>query len=190
MASPRPQSLTGGTAVWIFMTVEVVTFGMFLLAFAWGWREQGEVYRAAQALLHPGSGARGTAILLVGSWFAYQGVLDNHAGRARATAGWLGAAAVAGILFSVNKIVEYSSPELADVTLSTSAFWFSYLFLTGLHLLHVLGGVLALAWIARGAARGEFGPERALTVEMVAAYWHLVDLIWVLLFPILYVMHP
>lgn len=178
------------------MTVEVVTFGMFLLGHAWGWRSEGEVFRDAQALLHPGSGARGTAVLLVGSWFAYQAVLENHtatedpARRARATAGWLLGAAVAGVLFTVNKCVEYASPDLANVTLSTNAFWFSYLFLTGLHLLHVVGGVLALGWIAREASRGAYGPERALTVEAVAAYWHLVDLIWILLFPILYVMHP
>ena len=186
----RWQPLTGGTAIWVFMSIEVLTFGLFFLAHAWGWRAEPSVFAESQARLHPASAARGTVMLLVGSWFAYQGVLANAAGRPRATASWLVAGAGAGLLFSANKIVEYASPNLAGITLSTNAFWFSYLFLTGLHLLHVLLGVAILCWLALRARRGATGPTHALDIEAGAAYWHLVDLIWVLLFPILYLMHP
>lgn len=186
----RWQPLTGGTAIWVFMSVEVLTFGLFFLGHAWGWRSEPVAFAESQALLHPASAARGTVILLLGSWFAYQAVLSNAVRRHRATASWLWAAAAAGVLFGANKIAEYRSPDLTDVTLSTNAFWFSYLFLTGLHLLHVLLGVVILGYLAVMAGRRVYGPDNALEVEAGAAYWHLVDLIWVLLFPILYLMHP
>ncbi len=172
------------------MCVEVVSFGLFLLAHAWAWRGQAAVYREAQGLLHVDSGVRGTVILLLGSGLAYQAVLTNAAGRPRATAGWLAASGVAGLVFTVNKLLEYASPELAHVTLSTNGFWFSYIFITGLHLLHVVGGVGILLFLAVQAARGVYGPDNALNIEAGAAYWHLVDVTWILVFPILYLMHP
>lgn len=184
------QPLTGGTAVWVFMSVEVLTFGLFMLGHAWGWRSEPQLFAESQALLHVDSGLRGTVILLVGSWLAYQGVLANAQDRPATSAAWLASASVAGLAFTVNKVAEYLSPELAQVSLSTNGFWFSYLFLTGLHLLHVIGGVGFLGWLALRVRAGGHGSADPLTVEAGAAYWHLVDVVWVLLFPVLYVMHP
>ena len=92
--------LTGGAAVWVFMTVEVATFGMFFVAHAGGWQTEPDVYASSQALLHPASAIRGTAILLVGSWLAYQGALAKPT---RAWP-WMAAAAVSGLLFALDLI--------------------------------------------------------------------------------------
>lgn len=190
-SSPAPwRPLTGGTAIWIFMGVEVLTFGLFLLAFAWGWRGEPEAYRQGQALLHPASGLRGTALLLLGSGMAYQAVLSNAQDQGPRAARWLIGAALTGLAFAVNKVLEFQDPALAQVTLSTSGFWFFTLFLTGLHLLHVLAGVVVLPILAWQAHRGAYGRANPLAIEAGAAYWHLVDLVWVLLFPILILMHP
>ena len=180
--------LTGGTAVWVFMAVEVVTFGAFLVGHAWGWRADSAVYAAAQARLHPSSALRGTALLLVGSWCAYEAVLANAARRSAAP--WLVGGAVTGAAFCANKLAEYASPWLVGVSLSSGGFWFGYLFLTVLHLLHVVGGVVAMLVLAWRAHAGAYGPSNALPIEAGAAYWHLIDIIWLLLFPILYLMHP
>jgi len=186
----RVRPLLGGTAVWVFMTVEIITFGLFLLAHAWGWRADPKVFADSQSQLHVESAARGTALLLVGSLFAYLAALAHAERRYPVTRRWLVVAAVCGALFCTNKIVEYGSPELADITLSTNGFWFTYLFLTGLHLLHVIGGVGLFAWLAVAAGRGPLSNDAPISVDAGAVYWHLVDLIWVLLFPILYLMHP
>ncbi len=188
MQNRAPQALTGGTALWIFMTVEVLTFALFLLVHAWGWRSEPEVYRAGQAMLHVNSAIVGTVLLLLGSGFAYQGVLAHGAGKNREPALWFAAGALAGIGFCINKIIEYSSPELAGVTLSTSSFWFSYLFVTGMHLLHVLGGIGFFGWYVVRLWRHSWSKDDSLGVEAVAAYWHLVDVIWILILPIIYVM--
>jgi cytochrome c oxidase subunit 3 len=65
-------------------------------------------------------------------------------------------------------------------------FFSIYFFLTGLHGLHIIGGIIALSWLLRRAIRGDFGPTYFGPVDYVGLYWHLVDLIWIYLFPLLY----
>jgi cytochrome c oxidase subunit 3 len=64
-----------------------------------------------------------------------------------------------------------------------------YFALTGLHALHVLVGLGLIGWISLGAARGRFGPHYFTPVDLVGLYWHLVDMIWIYLFPLLYLIH-
>ena len=89
-------------------------------------------------------------------------------------------------MFMAIKLHEYGGVLGTGVSLSTSTFWFFYLFVTGLHFLHVLAGVGFLVPTAWRAARGAYGPGEPTTVEAVAVFWHLVDLIWVFLFPLFY----
>lgn len=64
-----------------------------------------------------------------------------------------------------------------------------YFVMTGLHGIHVLAGMIAIVWLLRRSAAGEFGPEYFAPVDFVGLYWHLVDLIWIFLFPLLYLIH-
>jgi cytochrome c oxidase subunit 3 len=64
-----------------------------------------------------------------------------------------------------------------------------YFAMTGLHGLHVLGGISAIAWVLRRSIRGDFGPAYNTPVDLVGLYWHLVDLVWIFLFPLLYLIH-
>jgi nitric oxide reductase NorE protein len=187
----RWQPLTGGTAIWVFMAVEVLTFGLFLLHHAWGWAGSAEVMAEGRARLHVDSATLGTVVLLLGSWAAYEGVLACEEGRGRPGALWFLGTAASGLVFTVNKIGEYASPELAGISLSESRFWFSYLFLTGLHLAHVVLGIGGFLWLAGQAWRARSGEgEGLLAVQAGAAYWHLIDVVWLLLFPVLYLMSP
>jgi len=61
--------------------------------------------------------------------------------------------------------------------------------MTGLHGVHVIAGIITWLWILRRALRGEFGPSHFGAVDYAALYWHLVDLIWIYLFPLLYLIH-
>ena len=189
MDHTHPAALTGGPAIWLIMAVEAITFGMFFLYFADGWSSDTTAFAASQALLHPDSAALGTILLLTGSWTAYIGVLKCEEQRGRVAARWFFATAVLGTLFCANKLVEYS--HLSGVNLSTNGFWFAYLFLTGLHLLHVLGGVIGFgALVVLATQERTVDEEDLLWFQAGAVYWHLVDVIWLLLFPIIYLMHP
>jgi nitric oxide reductase NorE protein len=185
----HPAPLTGGSAIWIIMIVEAITFGLFFFYFADGWGRDTAAFSASQAQLHPNSATFGTMLLLTGSWTAYIGVLRSEAQQGKVAARWFVATAVLGTLFCANKLVEYS--HLSGVNLSTNGFWFAYLFLTGLHLLHVLGGVVGfggLAWLASQERTSD--EEDLLWFQAGAVYWHIVDVIWLMLFPIIYLMHP
>lgn len=183
----RWQPLVGGTVIWVFMTVEVLTFGMFLLWHAASWRQDPAGFAAAQAHLDVASGALGTVLLVLGSAAAYLAVLARERGANRRAAGWLLAGAGMGVLFTLNKLREYAPHLAAGLSLSSHPFWFSYYFLTFLHLLHVIAGVVVFCVLAWRARRGTLALQ---PIEAGAAYWHLVDVIWLLLFSILYGMHP
>jgi hypothetical protein len=70
-----------------------------------------------------------------------------------------------------------------------SVFFSIYFFMTGLHGIHVIAGIITWLWLLRRAVRGEFGPQYFGAVDYAALYWHLVDLIWIYLFPLLYLIH-
>jgi cytochrome c oxidase subunit 3 len=70
-----------------------------------------------------------------------------------------------------------------------SVFFSIYFFMTGLHGVHVVAGIITWLWLLRRALRGEFGPQYFGAIDYAALYWHLVDLIWIYLFPLLYLIH-
>lgn len=180
--SPWWSRLPGGSVIWIVVLAELLTFFLFFAAYAASYRSEPAVYAASQASLSRASGAINTAVLLTGSWMAARGALARGQG-AGARGWWLGAA-LTGILFTGIKLSEYDHVFGAGITLSTNGFWFFYLFLTMMHLAHVLAGV---GFAGALALRPESDDPSALeTVEATATYWHLVDLIWILLFPLLY----
>ncbi len=185
-AARTDRALSGGTVIWLFVAIELLTFGLFFVGFAAARRADPEPFLAGQAQLHPLLGAVNTGVLLCGGWCAARGVLANRSNEPRAAAGYLAGAAATGLVFMAIKLHEYADVFAAGVSLSTNTFWFFYLFVTGLHFLHVLAGVGFLVPTAVRAARGAYGPEAPFTVEAVAVFWHLVDLLWIVLFPLLY----
>jgi cytochrome c oxidase subunit 3 len=85
---------------------------------------------------------------------------------------------------------EPTLPELSALDRTRISTFFSiYFLMTGLHGLHVLIGMCLITWITIRAKRGEFGPAYFTPVDMIGLYWHLVDIIWIFLFPLLYLIH-
>ena len=183
---PAPRELPGGVVIWIFVAVELLTFGLFFVGFATARNAERASFAEGQATLHPILGVLNTCILLTGGWLAARAVLANRGDDVATTRTCLWGAAISGVVFMAIKLYEYVGVFGAGITLSTSTFWFYYLFVTGFHFFHVLAGVLFLSPTAWRASRGEYGSERAESVEAVAVFWHLVDVIWILLFPLFY----
>ncbi len=190
-SEPRPESepgsrLPGGTVLWVFIGVELATFGAFFVAFA---ASAGSIddLGASRGLLHPAMGAINTGVLLIGSWLAARGVLCHGTPADRRHTGlWFLACGLSGIVFLAIKSTEYADIFSEGVSLSTNTFWFYYLFLTVMHYLHVVFGVGVMLVLGMRIQRG--GSVSELGIEAAAGYWHLVDLIWIVLFPVLYLM--
>ncbi|MDP3871026.1 MAG: cytochrome c oxidase subunit 3 [Methyloversatilis sp.] len=124
---------------------------------------------------------------MAGSYAVARGVGALASGR---LAAWFAAALGCGALYVVVKAVEYAQLFGAGCTLRTDTFYFFYFFTTVFHLMHVLLGMVMLAVVARRAQRGRLGTDEAgrRLAEAVAGYWHRVDLVWLVLFPLLYVL--
>ncbi len=86
-------------------------------------------------------------------------------------------------------IARPGKPSPADPKSKVQLFFSIYFVMTGLHGIHVIGGLAVIAWLIRRALRGDFGPANFAAVDFTGLYWHLVDLIWIFLFPLLYLIH-
>jgi nitric oxide reductase NorE protein len=93
-----------------------------------------------------------------------------------------------GAVFVAVKLGEYAHHFGEGVTLSTNTFYMFYLSLTFFHFMHVLMGMVILAAVALKARRGGYSVANHTGVETGASYWHMVDLVWLILFPLIYVM--
>lgn len=184
LASGLWDTLPGGLLIWIVFLLEMGTFALFFVGFAWQSRQEASIFAASQAHLHPDLGTLNTLILLSGSWMVARAVFASR--QHRAVVPWLVGTGLSGLAFLGIKGLEYAQIFAQGIRLSTNGFWFNYLFLTMLHNLHVVIGIYFLFYLAWRWSRGLPLPNGAHHLEAAALYWHLVDVIWVLLFPLIY----
>ena len=107
----------------------------------------------------------------------------------RACGNWLALAILGGAVFVSLKLAEFSAVHAEGITLSTNTFYMFYLSLTFFHFMHVLMGMAILSVVALKARRGGYSARSHTGVETGASYWHMVDLVWIVLFPLVYVLH-
>uniref|UniRef100_Q07U02 Cytochrome c oxidase, subunit III n=1 Tax=Rhodopseudomonas palustris (strain BisA53) TaxID=316055 RepID=Q07U02_RHOP5 len=171
-------SLPGHLMMWVLIFSELLAFGALLGGFAVARMVNRAVFDAGQAQLDPMLAGFNTFVLLLSGWCAARGTASAHAANARAARAWLVGAIALGAGFIALKIVEYADDLARGLDFETSPFFTLYFLLTGFHLLHVALGMVILSVVAWRA--------RARDVETGAAFWHMVDLVWLLIFPIVY----
>ncbi len=188
-ALPEPR-LAGDLAIWFIVGIEMLTFGLMFIVFSVARLREPALFQAGQATLDLHLGAANTALLLTGSWAAVRGVLALRRDRMQAGVRWLWGAAALGVCFLVAKSLEYRAKMAAGHDLDSDTFWTLYYLLTGFHFLHVAAAVLFLAGVAWLAPRRGWagGGDRTHVPETAAVFWHMVDLLWVVLFPLVYVL--
>lgn len=102
---------------------------------------------------------------------------------------WLFATAFLGALFLAGQVYEFSSFVREGLTIKTNLFGCTFYVLTGTHGAHVTVGVLWLLTLWVRALQGKLGPEHAMTVEITGLYWHFVDVVWIVIFTLVYLLH-
>jgi nitric oxide reductase NorE protein len=125
-------------------------------------------------------------LLLTSSWFMALAVDAVRRNRTRVAAAFLGSTFLCGLAFIVTKVVEYGGKIEHGVTLATNDFYMYYFTMTGIHLAHVTAGTVVVAVLWRRARTGAYDGDNVRTLEIGATYWHMVDLLWIMLFPLLY----
>ncbi len=171
--------------MWVFIFGDLVVFGLFFLTYLVYRADSPALYRDAQLHLNAGLGLLNTLLLLTSSWFVAQAV--NAVRRASlATASRLIAGGFAlGAGFVVVKFLEYREKFASGITVISNDFYMFYFMYTGIHLLHVLIGLGVLIFLFM-ETRKEPSAIDVRTFESGGAFWHLVDLLWVVLFALLY----
>lgn len=179
----------GDLAIWFFIYAELLAFGVFFLAYAFARAYNVELFNDSQKFLDRESGAINTVVLITSSYFVVRAVAAIRAGWSRQCAGWLGAAIALGGVFVVIKLFEFHAKFSAGISLSTNTFYMFYLSLTIFHFMHVILGMVILAAVMLKALRGGYTAAQHTGVETGASYWHMVDLVWIVLFPLIYILN-
>ncbi len=185
----KKHDLPGDFAIWIFIFAELLVFGVFFLSYAFARANNVELFDEYQQTLDRESGAINTIILITSSLFVVRAVNAIRHNAARLCATWIGLAVLLGGVFVYLKLLEFGAKYADGITLSTNTFYMFYLSLTFFHFMHVLMGMVILAVVAVKARQGAYSAENHAGVETGASYWHMVDLVWIVLFPLVYVMH-
>jgi len=175
----------GGILMWIIIFLELITFGMAIVAFVFYGKEQTEVFHQSRLQLNATYGAINTFFLLTSGFFMANAVHQFKEKKYQKSSFYFKLTMLGGALFIVLKGIEYYTKIESGFTLETNIFFTFYWLLTGFHLIHIIIGIVILAWTNYGMAKKN-SDIKIEDVEACAAFWHMCDLIWVLLFPVLY----
>ncbi len=185
----EPKLLPGDLAIWFFIFMELLVFGIAFIGYAVIRIQNEEMFNRFQLTLNAELGAANTIILITSSYFVVRAIhairnANDHLTCSR----WLYAAVAGGGLFLILKSFEYYEKFSAGINLSTNLFYMFYLSLTLFHFFHVILGMIILLAVAIKAQRGGYSASDHIGVESGACYWHMVDLVWIILFPLVYVL--
>lgn len=184
----KPRRLPGVDGVWVFIGADSVIFAILFLSFMQERLKNPDVFEASRQTLNMHLGGIDTLILLTSSWsvaLAVQAMKRDLVDREPLL---LLGGAVTGLMFMVSKAIEYFQKFAHGITPGTNPFFMWYFTLTGIHLIHVVVGTSMLTYLWIRSRRGTYDHLHKAVPESVASYWHLVDLLWVVLFPLLYLM--
>jgi len=178
MSSVAQKSLPGDILMWVLIFSELAVFGGGLVIFMSLRLTDPLGFAEAQTMLLPALAGINTVLLITSGFFAALATQVQQTRTRRRL--WLGAAAILGVVFLILKMIEFQHKAALGITFESHTFFMFYYLLTVFHAAHVVAGILILglvAWTARPAH-----------IQVGAAFWHMVDLVWVLLFPVVYLL--
>ena len=175
----------GKLGMWLFLASEVMFFTALISAYI------------ILGLGHPNwpgpeghlsllMGTINTLVLICSSTSIVLALAAAGRNRPAAVRGWLLTTILLGTLFLIIKGTEYAAKFEHHIVPSTNLFWACYFTLTGFHALHVLGGIIFNVWILRVFSREDLRASQGHRLELAGLYWHFVDIVWIFLFPLLY----
>jgi cytochrome c oxidase subunit III len=185
--------------MWLFLFTELLLFGGLFLVYT--------IYRYlnAEAFLHASynlnvlMGTINTVVLLTSSWTVAMSVTAMQKGDIKLAVKLIYATIFFALVFLVIKYFEWSAKyehglfpgmeHLNQLESGSKLFFFLYYFMTGLHGLHVIVGGIFLGFVLKAINKKETSPGNYIFLENAALYWHLVDVIWIFLFPLFYLIH-
>ena len=184
--------------MWLFLFTELLLFGGLFILYSVYLARYPHEFESAGGELNVAFGATNTVVLLTSSLFAAMAVTAIKRGERRTTMALLTGTVACAAVFMVIKYLEWSakighgifpgSPRLIEGAPGESIFFSLYYRTTGLHGIHVVIGATLLIWIGAKVNSGALNADDNVTLENGALYWHLVDIIWIFIFPLYYLL--
>lgn len=185
----RPAVKTPGSiATWIFVYAELTEFALFFIGFLIAKIYYPVEFNQGPPQLNTLTGLLNTLVLLTSSFCMVRALQSIKQGKQKHTIMWLLFTITAGLTYCGIKTWEYNLNEAAGITVRTNYFFASYYYITFNHLLHVLIGTCAIIFATIITALGFYNKDSYEGLESTAVYWHMIDLVWILIFPLLYVL--
>lgn len=188
LAARVGERIPGEAGVWVFILGDMVVFALLFGVFVYYRAADVPLFAHAQLSLNQSLGALNTLLLLTSSWFVVHAVEAVRAYRARLARGLLAAAFSCGVGFMVVKYFEYGEKLRAGHTITSNDFFMYYYLLTGIHLLHVTIGMAVLTYLWQRLRNTADIDTHLSAVESGASFWHMVDILWILLFALVYML--
>jgi nitric oxide reductase NorE protein len=185
-AEVDPTHTPGDGHMWVMVLGDLIIFGAYFIIFMIYRAMQPQDFLRSQEQLNINIGVLNTLVLLASSWFIARSVQATRAEDPRLALRLTYLGGLCGVAFILIKAYEWSTEIFEGYTISTNDFFMFYYMLTGVHLFHVLLGLLILGITVRELRNPR--RRRPLMVESGATYWHMVDLLWIVIFGLLYVM--
>jgi cytochrome c oxidase subunit 3 len=200
----QQQQESASLGMWVFLATEVMFFGGLFAAYTIYRHFYLPEFEVGSHLLNVKIGALNTAVLIGSSLTMAMGVRAAQMGKKNALIAFLIMTMILGLIFvgvklnfewrqdyldglapGLNFTHDFTHQNLLHPH-SVELFFFFYFTMTGVHALHMVVGMGILAVLVFYAAKGEYGPDRFNMIEGMGLYWHFVDIIWIFLFPLLY----
>lgn len=173
-------------AMWLFIASEVVIFAVLIATYAYFRLNNAEIVHE----VHEKAGillvSINTFLLLASSWTMVMGLYSMQRGDRSGLIRWISYTAGLGTVFVLLQGVEYSVLAAEGIAIYNSAFGMRFYAPTALHGAHVIVGVIWALLVVRHAAKGGYGPNNVIGIELFGLYWHFVDVVWIVLFTVLY----
>lgn len=182
--------LPGEEGVWLFIFGDMLVFALFFVTYVYYRSQQVALYDESQLRLSQGMGLTNTLILLTSSWLLALSLRAFRRSSVVLARRLLVATMVFGCAFVICKGVEWTDKITHNITVMSNEFFMFYFMFTGIHLIHVLIGLGVLGFLLTRSnwLQGATSDQAVSTFESGAAFWHLVDLLWVVLFALIYLM--
>ncbi len=179
--------IPGSLAIWAAILAEMSEFAVMFIVYFLAKVHHPEVFAAGPTKLSTLAGTANTLIMLTSSFFVVRAIIAMRADKPKTCARWLWGAVSMGGFYLVIKIFEYQWNTAQGLDVETNIFYGVYYYITFNHFLHVGWGSAAIIWVIYRVKTGIYTSKEHEGLLNIAVYWHMIDLAWITIFPLLYV---
>lgn len=185
---PIPNRIPGNIPIWVGIFSEMSEFAVMFIAYFLAKVHYPEFFNEGPLRLNTLAGTLNTLVLLSSSYFVAKAMRAIRLNQQKTCVRWLWLAVAAACAYLLTKHWEYQWNTAQGIDIQTNAFFGVYYYMTFNHLLHVGWGGAAIVWAILRVNSGAYDHKHHAGLEAVATYWHMIDLVWVIIFPLLYVL--